>query len=301
MKQIKWGFALTSGCLKTSTAWTEPLPKIGINHIVLYNVFDKNYEVSTFVEELSKLINSPHGKINVMITLDAAPFSEMTETKKLSLPVKYQKACSWINRFPPDSGADYAIMLQELIDAIYYKGLMPYISWQLWQEPDSPKYFHGTYLQFTILTELKYNAVKTTGRPIYIGDFTSKKLNPDYRNYIETDPIFDRLPVSFSTSLYPEVKGVLTDYGSNYPTRNLPGSAIVAYSIGTSTNKTRINSDMWMVRAVQMLQWAYDKQIDYIYYWKLLECKEKMECMLRKLSCLMADGKLIMFGLFKGS
>lgn len=28
-----------------------------------------------------------------------------------------------------------------------------------------------------------------------------------------------------------------------------------------------------MVRAVQMLQWAYDKQIDYIYYWKLLECK----------------------------
>ena len=30
---------------------------------------------------------------------------------------------------------------------------------------------------------------------------------------------------------------------------------------------------MWMVRAVQMLQWAYDKQIDYIYFWKLLECK----------------------------
>lgn len=279
MKQITFGYALTSGCLKTSTAWTEPLPRpeIGVNHIVLYNVFDKNYEVSTFVNELSKLVNSPHGKINVMITLDAAPFSEMTEAKKLSLPLKHQKACDWINRFPPDDYGLFENTIYELIGSINAKpgNLMQYISWQIGQESDSNKYFHGDFEAFKHWFNFCVAILLTsTDCEIYGFDQTSRKLKSTYRDFVETATYYNHPRIHYSTSFYSENKGVLSGYAfNNYPTRNLPGSAITAYSIGTSTNKPRINSDMWMVRAVQMLQWAYYKQIDYIYFWKLLECK----------------------------
>ena len=87
MKTIKFGFALDGGCPKTSMAVIEPLPRIGINNLVLYNVFQKSYNVTAFVAQLKKIVNGPHGKINVMLTLDSAPFSEMTDAKKYYFPV----------------------------------------------------------------------------------------------------------------------------------------------------------------------------------------------------------------------
>lgn len=270
MKQITFGFSLSGGGLRNASAWTQALPRYGVHDIVLYNIFSKGYEVNDFVEQLRNLIQGQNGTINVMLTLDSAPYSEMTEAKRLSLPAKYQKACDYINRFAPVDEYLYLSMLSELIAKLSAKGLMPYVSWQLWQEPDSAKYFHGIFSDFVYWTDVKYNVVATTESPIYIGDFTSRKLNQDYRNYMVTDDIFDFPTVRYSTSLYPEVKSILTDYNANYPARNLPGAAITAYSIGTSTNKVRINSPMWMIRAVQMLQWAYDKPIDKIFLWKLV-------------------------------
>lgn len=277
MKQIIFGWALDS--LKANASGvTQALAKnYGVKNFITYNTFNKGYTADGFANKLQSVVFCDGGPCNVMITLDSAPWSEIGEHDISKLPANHRAACAYINRFPPVDQILFENTVKELIDKINAKpgNMMQYISWQLWQEPDSAKYNHGSFAQFDYWTEIKSIILEQTNRPIYIGDFTSRKLNPDYRNYVETNPIFDLPNVHYSTSLYPEVKGSLTDYNANYPTRNLPGSAIVAYSIGTSTSKVEVDSERWMVRAVQMLQWAYDKQIDYIYFWKLFEGPEK--------------------------
>jgi hypothetical protein len=277
LKQITIGYALDS-LPANATGVTESLCKNhGVKNFVVYNTFSKGYEVNDFVNKVFNVVFVKGGPCNVMITLDSAPYSEMTEARRLSLPVKHQAACAYINRFPPDDYTDYYGMIIRLINALSAKGLLQYISWQLWQEPDSDKYFHGNINQFKIITTVKFDAVVTTNCPIYIGDFASRKLKQEYRDYVETNEVFNRPYVHYSTSLYPEVKGVLTDYNANYPTRNLPGSIIGAYSIGTSAKRSDVDSKRWMVRAVEMLQWAATKSIDYVYFWKLFEYRDKAD------------------------
>jgi len=165
-KTISFGYALDRACLKVAMAVIEPLPRIGINNIVIYNTFDKGYNVVTFVDQLNKIINGPHGKINVMITLDSAPFDELTEAKINSLPSKYRGACKYINRFAPDITGRFITMVDDLIDLLFAHNLMPNISWQLWQEPNSLKYFHGSFEDFKYWTAIKKSLLMRTGRPI---------------------------------------------------------------------------------------------------------------------------------------
>lgn len=270
MKTINFGFALDGGCPKNSMAVIEPLPRIGINNLVLYNIFQKNYNVTSFVAQLKKIINGPHGKINVMLTLDSAPFSEMNDAKKYSLPTKYRSACNWINRFPPDNIITFSNVINNLISSIQSAGLMPYISWQLWQEYNSPKYYHGTLAEFNEWTNFKIGILKPFGRPIYFGS-TSASLVTDYtvnnhRNW--HDAIADYGDLTFSTSFY-----WLNSAGEFDPNKNtFPNKEAVITGYNFGGTESEMNSSLWIIKFVEFLKWIYDKEIDTVYFWNLLDC-----------------------------
>jgi len=277
-KPISFGYALDRACLKVAMAVIEPLPRIGINNIVIYNIFDKGYNVITFVDQLSKIINGPHGKINVMITLDSAPFNELTEAKINSLPSKYRGACKYINRFAPDIAGRFITVVDDLIDLLFSHNLMPYISWQLWQEPNSMKYFHGSFFDFKFWTNIKKGLLMRTDRPICsFGATASLITDPLKKGQVEWFQHYQDAPV-FSTSFY-----WLNSAGFFNPNDNwLPPNyetIITAYNVSSNGKQDRLltNSHVWMTYITDLLAWIKEKNINIntIYFWNLLDCSDR--------------------------
>ncbi len=277
-KNISFGFALDRACLKVAMAVIEPLPRIGINNIVIFNTFDKGYEVNTFVDQIGKIIHGPHGKINVMITLDSAPFSELTEAKINSLPSKYRGACNYINRFAPDITGRFITMVQELIDGLNAHNLMPYISWQLWQEANSMKYFHGSYNDFVQWTNVKKSILKQTGRPICSFGATASLITDAYKKeQVEWMQCYNDTPI-FSTSFYWYNSIGTFDMDDNW----MPGdheTVITAYNISAAgkIDRALTNSPAWMDHIVMLLRGIVEKNynIHTIYFWNLLDCSDR--------------------------
>jgi hypothetical protein len=272
MKHLSFRYSLDGGCLLNASGVTQSLPRYGVDGICLYNTIDKNFNPVTNAETIRNVAQGQNGTLNVMISIDSSLYEEMSGAKRLSLPAKYQNACSYINRFPPVNLQKYSDTLKYFFDELGKKKMLPFISIQLGQEIDSQKYLHASFQDGIDLLYFKYNVLKGYGLDMYVANFTSGKKNADYNNWIETDPIFDDPKVHYSTSWYPESKGILQ--AVDYPKRN-PKGAITAFSIGVSTNKSRINSSMYMVRLVQTLQEIYNKPIDFLYFWKIVECENE--------------------------
>lgn len=308
MKKINLGFSNDADCLKVAQGAIQSARAAGIDRILLHNVFSKNYSLAAFTQQLYKIIFNEKGITKVCICLDSAPYSELTEEKKLLIPTEAKNAGNYVNRFAPVDHVMYSNIIFNLLSSIEAMNLTPYqvqtmkqryrlttvdpkiinyISFELWQEPDSKKYFWGTFEEFKSWTTFKYDLLKATGRPMYIGDFTASLLtDADFKDkrkwldWINTDPIFNQPNVFFSHSFYwHNNAGWFNRLNNDYPSRFI-GGGVVQYNMyagGDADKATIMNSPQWGVWFIELLQTIveYNWPIETIYFFCLLDCNDR--------------------------
>lgn len=306
-KSIKLGFSNDSDCLKIMQGTIEASRKVNIDNVLLHNIFAKNYEKSAFVTQVKKIIFNNNGITNVCLCTDASPYSELTPEKMLLIPKEGQSMGIYINRFAPVDTTAYKQFLNDLINEInknnltpeeakLYKSkyrlttidtvLMHYISWELWQEPNSKKYYWGTFNEWEKITQLKYDVLKTTNRPMLVANFTTSliqdstfKNNLLWARWIKTTDMFSKPNVYFSHSFYWKNSAGMFSFADNdYPTRMMPNKTIEYnyWAAGGKSVDSVTNSPTWMIYFVKFLQETviYNYDISTIYFFCLQDCND---------------------------
>lgn len=308
-KSIKLGFSNDSDCLKVMQGAIEASRKAGVNNILLHNVFSRTYDKALFVAQIKKIIFNNNGITNVSICLDAAPYYELSAEKMLLIPKEAKNAGSFINRFAPVDTSAYKQMLNDLINEIKknnltaseiktYKNnyrlsyvdsnLINYISWELWQEPNAKKYYWGTFDEWVKITELKYEVVKSTNRPILVANFTTSliqdstfKNNLLWARWINTTDMFNKPNVYFSYSFYWKNSAGFFSFENNDCPINILSNklTITEYNYWAASGKSvdsTINSPTWMIYFVKFLQNTvqYNWNVETIYFFSLIDCND---------------------------
>lgn len=307
-KTIKLGFSNDSQCMRVMQATVEASRKVGVDNILLHNIFSKNYDKTAFVAQIKKIIFNNNGITKVCLCVDAAPYSELTPEKILLIPKEAKSAGVFINRFAPVDTTGYKLILNDLITEIKKNNLTPlevqtyknryrltyvdtnfinYISWELWQEPNAKKYYWGTFDEWLKITELKYNVLKSTNRPILIANFTTSLLQDSmfknallWARWINNTDIFSRPNVYFSHSFYwKNSAGTFSFTDNDYPTRLLPNKSVTEYNYWSGSGKvadSTMNSPIWMIYFVKFLQQTvqYNWDINTIYFFCLQDCDD---------------------------
>jgi|GEM_PF-4676881 len=233
-------------------------------HFRLYEPWCKGWDNAKIVELISFL--TWYGKADVLLCLSNAPYDWIEDYDLSTLTGQQQRATGFTNRFMPKTLQAYSDVIKDLVRRLKEKKLLDKVSFELGNEPDAPKFWWGTREEFIQLCKLKLDALKGSGRPIFVGDFTSRLIRegkPGWSEWIETDAIFDE--VDFSHSLYWfDSTGTLFNPKNNcYPKRTFRNTVISEYNIYTSFIEGRpkdkvFNSSKYVNYFCDMLRYVHD-------------------------------------------
>ncbi len=281
MKKITLGYTQDLDSIRIVKGVLEPMCKLGANNLLLHNIFSKGYVLSDFIATLKKLIFNNSGvKANIRLSLGSAPFEELTPERIAALPEKFRADATRINRYPPNN-MQYII---DLVNAIEVAGLKPYVSYDLWHEPDSPKYFWGTENEFDNKDTDKYSTLldDSTRDKIYFGNFTSGLITNGKNDYLTIMQLLaSDFNVSFSFYWHSAAHGWFDFDNNTFPSK-AANVAISEYNLHVGSGTAaydEINSDLWMVYMVKFLQniVKYNWPVNEIFFFSLIDANESDE------------------------
>lgn len=213
----------------------------------------------------------------IMLVLRDFPYSDLKNHDTSVLTPKQDTLSKFSNRFVPSNIPAYERYLTRLMEELEYRNYLPYISIELWGEPNADNFFWGyagednTFPAFKAMTSVKYNIIKDYPVRVYHADLTSGlqrdssyKNKGNYWRYANSDDFFLN-PVIRSHSFY------WVDSGGEFDVNNnnwvdRPGEVCISeYNMYVKVNKDTprdsiFNSDEWGWRFYQFLKFVYQKK-----------------------------------------
>ena len=281
-KKVKFGFNIGYlGDLQTQNLFDKPLKQIEedcILNLRIYEPFTKN--IIQHPDLVGKLLTPlVQSGFKLLISLSNFPVDSDYTTK--SNYKENEELLKFTNRYAPANLSDYDIFLENFLNDLQRKDLLSSISFEIGNEPDARKYFWSSPEDFIKTAQSIKAVLLKYHQSIYCCAFTSEFANRDKqesKKYLDLlkDAVFFK-DVNLSFHFYPNNK-----YTVNTLSLPFSDNAIISefnlfsYQTQKTTGKINYtNSSEFASSLIELLQYAYEKNIKEIYFFNLVDNPKK--------------------------
>ena len=305
-KKLTLGFSLgflNSASTDSATALSV-IQGDGFTHLRTFEPFVKSNngkdDTETFSNVISDIKRLDDKGFNIMLSLSNYPYEfapafavDPDTSDNVNVMTMFS---TFTNRFPPVSLAGYALFLSSFTRALensFGPGKIKSWFFEFGNEPDAPKYFWGSPVEYKAIFNKTAQALKNSGLSLsQTGGtgFTSSLFEKDiYGNYLKQAYVAEASVFSGGANnglitfhryerAFRKAQATKQEYGA-YLNGTNKTKAITEWNIDSPGSGTDIvlgggkttNRDYFMCSLADVLEFSYDQNVNYLYVHKLMD------------------------------